>query len=735
MNLKRNFRKELSSNIRKKVKLSKTNNYEIFITNDLLNLIISYLGSPHSLILINKNHYNIITKNTPFIKEDKIYNNYCEYYMEKRKSDILKETYYPLVYPMVLHGRFFNKNYNPCYKCIDFGSKSKPQFIISYSFLSLFKDENNSKQINNFKTGLYLNLFDNDIIQLIFKYACKFRNYKIINIVIEYNYNIINYKKLKKVYYDYHSTLIKIDYLVNIKEIIGGYHFNTNNLLPNVYYHEYRINLKNNITWNGSILDFFSLESDEEIFKKIFDRNDVLKLKDTFLYYLKNRIRNKDFNTINYFLEKFPDICNIKDKKYKHTILYYAYLHYDINIINLIEKHSKFDKSKHGCVSFSIIHNIEGKKFLTAGKIFKDLLKKKYFLNEKDHLGWTLINKLVIFINDYYNRSRFKRFFNDHEKEKVKDKSNDHEKEKVKDKSNDKELLVLFILRRLIELDYGLSLDEKLKEHISTQYSKNILFHSIEINNLELVKFIFRCMYKNKNINKTKILRLSELSLRLSISMWLSNLGSISSLSNNRIFITDYIISQPLMIGSKIIRNNIYKLAFLKFIEKIQINYKNKKYNLNDIRNNKSLDKEFKDFFWDKFSKVLIVSLRSLSINPLIKIKNNKFIKGLLFMYVLKKFNNYLNEKDKIKHKCAKKNKHDNKLEEVLCSSLRKECRSWLSVVIEQEGAHNDDKIIYYKCELDFIKELIPEIKNNIFIYLPDLTGHSTGDQAGSSSQ
>ena len=732
MSLKRNFEQNLSSNIRKKVKLSKTSNYEIFITNDLLNLIISYIGSPHSLILINKNHYNIITKNIPFIKEDKIYNNYCEYYMGKRKSDILKETYYPLVYPMVLHGRFFNKNYNPCYKCIDFGSKSKPQFIISYSFLSLFIDENNSKQINNFKTGLYLNLFDNDIIQLIFKYACKFRNYKIINIVIEYNYNIINYKKLKKVYYDYHSTLIKIDYLVNIKEIIGGYHFNTNNLLPNVYYHEYRINLKKNITWNGSILDFFSLESDEEIFKKIFDRNDVLKLKDTFLYYLKNRIRNKDFNTINYFLEKFPDICNIKDKKYKHTILYYAYLHYDINIINLIEKHSKFDKSKHGCVSFSIIHNIEGKKFLTAGKIFKDLLKKKYFLNEKDHLGWTLINKLVIFINDYANVYKFKRFFNDHEKEKVKDKSNDHEKEKEKDKSNDKELLVLFILRRLIELDYGLSLDEKLKDHISTKYSKNILFHSIEINNLELVKFIFRCMYKNKSINTTKILRLSELSLKLSIFMWLSRLGLGSSLSHSRIFITDYIISQPQMIGSKIIINNIYKVVFLKFIEKIQINYKNKKYNLNDIRNNKSLDKEFKDFFWEKFSKVLIFNLRSMSINPFIKVKNNKFIKGLLFMYVLKKYNNYLNEKDKIKHKCAKKNKHDNKLEEVLCSSLRKECRCWFNVVIDQEVAINDDTKVYYKCELDFIKELIPEIKNNIFIYLTD---PSTDDQAGSSSQ
>ena len=384
MSLKRNFEQKLSSNIRKKVKLSKNNNYEIIITKDLLNLIISYLGSPHSLILINKNHYNIITKNTPFIKEDKIYNNYCEYYMEKRKSDILKETYYPLVYPMVLHGRFINKNYNPDYELnhelIDFGCKSKPQFIISYSFLSLFKDENNSKQINNFKTGLYLNLFDNDIIQLIFKYACKFRNYKIINIVIEYNYNIINYKKLKKVYYDYHSTLIKLDYLVNRKEIIGGYHFNTNNLLPNVTY-GIRNRLKNNITWNCSILDFFSLESDEEIFKKISDRNDVLKLKDTFLYYLKNRIMNKDFNTINYFLEKFPDICNIKDKKYKHTILYYAYLYYDINIINLIEKHSKFDKGKHNCVSFSIIHNIESNKFLTAAKIFKDLFKKKYFLN------------------------------------------------------------------------------------------------------------------------------------------------------------------------------------------------------------------------------------------------------------------------------------------------------------------------------------------------------------------
>ena len=58
------------------------NNYEIFITNDLLNLIISYLGSPHSLILINKNHYNIITKNTPFIKEDKIYNNYCKFKLQ-----------------------------------------------------------------------------------------------------------------------------------------------------------------------------------------------------------------------------------------------------------------------------------------------------------------------------------------------------------------------------------------------------------------------------------------------------------------------------------------------------------------------------------------------------------------------------------------------------------------------------------------------------------------------------
>ena len=79
MSWKRNFEQKLSSNIRKKVKLSKTNNYEIFITNDLLNLIISYLGSPHSLILINKNHklISVLQYNIDLEPEDVL--NYLKY--------------------------------------------------------------------------------------------------------------------------------------------------------------------------------------------------------------------------------------------------------------------------------------------------------------------------------------------------------------------------------------------------------------------------------------------------------------------------------------------------------------------------------------------------------------------------------------------------------------------------------------------------------------------------------
>ena len=69
---------------RKKIKISKYENDDLFILKELFNHILLYVGNPHNCLLLSKQYYHLITNNFTFTVNNKLIDNYILYWKNVR---------------------------------------------------------------------------------------------------------------------------------------------------------------------------------------------------------------------------------------------------------------------------------------------------------------------------------------------------------------------------------------------------------------------------------------------------------------------------------------------------------------------------------------------------------------------------------------------------------------------------------------------------------------------------
>jgi len=736
------YKRKINENVkrRKKIRISKYENNDLLILNELFHHILLYVGNPHNLLLLNKHYYYLITKNLKFIKDNKLYENYIEFWKEIRISQINTELYYPLNYPMVLPGKFINKKYREISdfqsrRGIMYGNQSQlvyPKKIISGTIINVFKKNSidNKYQLNNFKNGLYLGILDIDTIYLIFHYACNVNNKKIIDIIIEYNIYVLNSKKTSKIIYLDHTTSLIDLYKISKRRYNelsdkGNIIFDEINPINekiSCYYlteKKHRYNKKCPIIWHGSSLSEIKANDVLKHLLSLSKNIMFFKMNIGFKNAMIRFIARGDNQIIIELLKLYPDACNLTNE-IKKSFLYYAYERSNYDIVKIIEENKYFNKEKNHSVvhvifhKFLQIHDCSREKVPNCTKIirecitdFKKFLENGYNLDFPDHLGHTIIFKIVEFFNSCTIMMLIETF-NLYDLKKIKSLNLDNPEFLNSNKLNiailNPATVGIVILKKLIELGYGFPDYEKcsFKRTFCTTYSKNILNYCAERSVLSVLKMVVIIITSTK-MDPLKFGKILITGYSTSISLW-SNI--VQPCTNYRINTVDYMTSLPFIRKSF---SRIFRKHFSDLVSRPKVRNSNNsiiELDIKIIRNNFPPDSTIVKKFWHRIHHVI-----KKIINEIVRMRQARIhiLHGFILIYVLKKYSHHLNILDKI---CKKDVMNE---EGILCTKLRKETKR--NLFISTEPPEQTKKIVF-QCELKFIKEIFPEIKEDIIVYL-----------------
>ena len=744
MNLSKLKRKERDKIIpRKKIKISKYENDNLFILKELFNHILLYVGNPHNCLLLNKQYYHLITNNFTFTVNNKLIDNYILYWKNFRIPQIYNQLYYPLNYPMVLPGNFVKKKYRDIY---EFQSQSirrngihfaniignpvqsvYPKKIISGTILNIFKNNTveNKYQLNNFKNGLYLGILDINTIYLIFHYACNVNNLKIIEIIIEYNNYVLNSKKLSKIIsLDHTTSLINLhtiskrrynelsdrgniifDEIEPIKEEIYCYYLTEKK-------HHYNTNCPT--IWRGSTLSgIINVAGLLEHLLNSLNNIIFFKMNLGFKNAMIMHIARGNIEIIIELLKIYPQACNLEDDL-KRSFLYHAYEKSRYDIVKIIEEHKYFNKEKHHSVvhvifqKFLQINDCARENVPNCTKIlrecitdFKKILENGYNLYFPDRLGHTIIFKIV----EFFNTHTIMKEINLYNLKNIQSLNLDNPAT-LNPAILNPATVGIMILKKLIELGHGFPDYEKcsFKRIFCTSYSKNILNYCAEKSILRTLNMIVLIM-KSTKMDPSKYGRILFAAFSTSISLWSDK---VQPCTNYRMDTVDYMTSLPLIRKS-------FSLIFHKHFSGLTSKLKVKnsddctiELDIDIIRKDFTAESDIAKSLWLKINNILKKIINQVS--TMRKAKIHMYY-GLIFVYVLKKYSHHLNILDK------KGEKHEVRDEDILLTKFRKETKRNLFISTDPSKQTEKEKIVF-QCELKFIKELYPEIKDDFIVYL-----------------
>lgn len=262
----------------------------------------------------------------------------------------------------------------------------------------------------------------------------------------------------------------------------------------------------------------------------------------------------------------------------------------------------------------------------------------------------------------------------------------------------------IVILKKLIELGHGFPNYDKctFKRTFCTTYSKNILNYCAEKSVLSMLKMVVLIMRSTK-MDPLKYGKILIVGYSTSISLW-SNI--VQPCTNYRIDTVDYMTSLPFIRKSF---SSIFRKHFSDLVSRPKVRNSDNsiiELDIKTIRNKFPPESTIFKKFWQRIHHVI-----KKIINEIVRMRQAKIhiLHGFILIYVLKKYSHHLNTLDKI---CEKDVMNE---EGILCTKLRKETKR--NLFISTEPPEQTKKIVF-QCELKFIKELFPEIKEDIIIYL-----------------
>ncbi len=169
---------------------------------------------------------------------------------------------------------------------------------------------------------------------------------------------------------------------------------------------------------------------------------------------------------------------------------------------------------------------------------------------------------------------------------------------------------------------------------------------------------------------------------------------------NMRIPLLDYVISQPII---SINFSRVFSILAFKIKINSPLTASSSVLGvlgLHTVRKDYLPDSLTATTFWENFN---------ILINNFINNKNyfSHEYHGIVFIYVLKQYSYHKNMEENIKHECP----YPVCGNPILCSKLRDDVQKNFII------STNPEKAIF-GCKLDFIKELLPELKKDITVYL-----------------